>query len=31
MQWVDMKLAGASPIPLHHGAIRFYRERQLFR
>ena len=31
VQWVDMKLAGASPIPLHHGAIRFYRERQLFR
>ena len=31
VQWVDMKLAGASPIPLHPGAARFYRERQLFR
>jgi TRAP transporter TAXI family solute receptor len=31
MQWVDLKHAGASPIPLHPGAARFYRERQLFR
>ena len=29
-QWVDLKQASATPIPLHPGAARYYRERELF-
>jgi uncharacterized protein len=31
VQWVDMKLAAATPIPLHRGAARYYRQVELFR